>query len=141
MEQAQRLEFKRTVFLNAVSGLGSSLGIDLSNLEPLVADAVKNGSIQKFGYCSELCWKLIKAYIITVHGIETNSPKSAIKEFFNVGKVQEEGFEKLIAMIEDRNCLSHIYKESEFNRIYSLLPEYLEIMRKVDALILDSCCS
>ncbi len=134
MEQAQRLEFKRTVFLNAFSSLDKSLGIDLSNLSPLISDAVKNGSIQKFEYCSELCWKLIKAYLIEVHGIETNSPKSAVKEFFNVGKVQEEDFEKLIAMIEDRNCLSHIYKESEFNRIYSLLPEYLEIMRKVHTL-------
>ncbi len=135
MEQTQRLEFKRTVFLNAVNSLDSSLGIDLSNLSPIISDAVKNGSIQKFECCSELCWKLVKSYLIAVHGIEANSPKSAIKEFFNVGKVQEEDFEKLIAMIEDRNCLSHIYNEAEFNRIYSLLPVYVEVMRKILILV------
>jgi len=54
MEQTQRLEFKRTVFLNAVNSLDSSLGIDLSNLSPIISDAVKNGSIQKFECCSEL---------------------------------------------------------------------------------------
>ncbi len=40
-----------------------------------------------------------------------------------------------LTVIEDRNCLSHIYNESEFNRIFSLLPGYVEIMKKVLVLV------
>lgn len=114
-----------------MTSLAEVLKLDLSKFNEIELDLVKNGQIQKFEYSIELCWKIIKTFLSEQHGIETVSPKSAIKEFFGVNLVDEEEYELLIQMIDDRNRLSHIYNELFFNEIYSRLMKYLSLMQKV----------
>ena len=63
--------------------------------------------------------------------IDSKTPKSSIKELYRIGYSNEETYRSLINMINDRNMLSHIYNEEEFNKIYNKLPEYLKAMKTV----------
>src|SRR3989338_8721422 len=109
----------------AVESFRALLAVDLTYYTaPIILDGIKNGQIQKFEYTAELSWKLIKKFLWQVDGIETKSPKSAIKAFYTSGHVDEAGYRQLIEMIDDRNFLSHIYDEGDFVRIHQKLSSY-----------------
>ena len=38
-------------------------------------------------------------------------------------------------MIDDRNCLSHIYSEDEFNKIIKNFSRYVTVFKKVEQVI------
>lgn len=118
MERSKIFVERLSDFSKSLTSLAEALKLDLSKYSEVELDLVKNGQIQKFEYSIELCWKIIKAYLSEQHGIETVSPKSAIKEFFSVNLLNEDEYELLIHMIDDRNRLSHIYNELFFNEIY-----------------------
>lgn len=104
-------------------------------LEEKLIDGIKNGQVQKFEYCSELTWKLIRQFLLVIDGVETASPKGSIKEFFAKGYGNEPSYKKLLQMIDDRNELSHVYSEEDFEKIYKKLPTYLKAMKKVLSII------
>ncbi|HCY74602.1 MAG TPA: nucleotidyltransferase [Ignavibacteriales bacterium] len=131
MERSKVFLERLSDFSKSLASLDEALNLDLSKFNEIELDLVKNGQIQKFEYSIELYWKIIKTFLIEQHGIETVSPKSAIKEFFGVNLIDEEEYELLIQMIDDRNRLSHIYNELFFNEIYSRLVKYLSLMQKV----------
>lgn len=135
MEQRELFQIKYQSFIKALQGFEDTLNIDLFGFEEKIQDAVKNGRIQKFEYCSELTWKIIKRYLQLVHGIETKSPKDAIKEFYLTNNMSEQDYETLLDIIDDRNRLSHIYKEEFFEEILQKLPEYLKIMKKISGVV------
>jgi len=131
MERSKVFLERFSDFSKSLSSLAEALKLDLSKFNEVELDLVKNGQIQKFEYSIELCWKIIKTFLSEQHGIEAVSPKSAIKEFFGVNLLDEEEYELLIQMIDDRNRLSHIYNELFFNEIYSRLINYHSLMEKV----------
>jgi nucleotidyltransferase substrate binding protein (TIGR01987 family) len=131
MERSRVFIERLSDFSKSLTSLAEALKLNLSKFNEIELDLVKNGQIQKLEYSIELCWKLIKTFLSEQHGIETVSPKSAIKEFFGVNLIDEEEYELLIQMIDDRNRLSHIYNEHFFNEIYSRLVIYLDLMEKV----------
>lgn len=135
MEQTQRYQNKLKVFEQALDTFGISLGIDLNKYSEIELDTFQNGQIQKFGYCVEISWKTVKAFLEDVHGLEVVSPKSAFKVFFQTGLVDEEICETLLEMINDRNRLSHIYRNEIFIEIYKKLPAYLKILNSISTII------
>ena len=88
-------------------------------------DLIKNGRIQKFEYCAELAWKLSKMYLELSEGILSNSPKSVYKSMFQSALITENEFLSLFKTIEDRNLLSHIYKEEMYLAVYENLKSHL----------------
>ncbi len=135
MEQRERFQLRLNTLSKAISGYETALNIDISDFNSEVADAIKNGRIQKFEFSVELIWKTIKEYLSAVHGIEAKSPKQSIKEFYLIDVITEDEYELLLEMLDDRNKLSHIYKEEFFNEINSKLPGYLSIMKKVESIL------
>ena len=131
MEQTKEIELKISTFKQALDTLGNSLDIQLSLFNGIVLDTVKSGQVQKFEYCVELCWKTVRSFLYYIHGIESVSPKSSIKELFLTKYIDEKQYELLIEMINDRNRLSHIYKEKYFETIYKRIPNYLKTMNDV----------
>ena len=51
------------------------------------------------------------------------------------GIISEDEYELLLEMLDDRNRLSHIYKEEFFNEIHSKLSNYLFVMKKVENIL------
>lgn len=131
MEQSQRFKHKLEVFEKAVDGFSVSLQIETSTFPEEVIDAIKNGRIQKFEYCTELTWKIIKNFLYTFHNIDARSPRESIKEFFLIKAVNDSDYNLLIKMLDDRNKLSHIYKDEYFGEIHDKLAGYYTVIKKV----------
>ena len=74
-----------------------------------------DGTIQRFEFTFELSWKLLSR-ILNFQGVEAKSPRSAIKEAFQLGLIKKG--ESWIDMLEDRNKTSHIYDEEVAFSIY-----------------------
>ena len=138
MEQSQRFKYKLESYEKALKGFSISLNINVSGFSEEIIDTIKNGRIQKFEYCTELTWKVIKNFLYEYHGIDPKSPRESIKEFFLVGAVEEDNYELLINILDDRNKLSHIYKEEFFEEIHSKLKKYFEVMALVLKIIKES---
>lgn len=123
-----RYKNKLNELKNALDNLKKSLSIDINKYPEEVKDSLKSGQIQKFEFCIELTWKTIRYFLYNEMGIDVNSPKSSIKEFFNVKKLTYSEYEILIQMIDDRNYISHIYKEEMMIQLLVKLPDYLHNM-------------
>lgn len=74
----------------------------------------KEGLIQRFEYTLELAWKTIKDYLESEDEIIAKSPKSAIKNAFQIDLI--DNGELWINMLQDRNLMSHTYNEDNFNK-------------------------
>lgn len=131
MEPADTLAARLTDFLSSLNTFERSLQLDMTKYKGVELDTIKNGQIQKFEYCIELCWKTIKMFLNTIHGVDAVSPKLTTKEFYRVDLVNEQEYELLNEMLDDRNRLSHIYNELFFEDIYLKLNDYLVVMKKV----------
>ena len=131
MEQSPKFKYKLEVYEKALKGFDTSLNIDFKLLSEEIIDAIINGRIQKFEYCTELTWKIIKNYLYIYHNIDAKSPRDSIKEFFLIGAVDEPSYELLLNILDDRNKLSHIYNEEFFIEIHNKLKIYYVIMDRV----------
>lgn len=131
MEPADTLAARLTDFLSSLNTFEKSLQLDMTKYKGVELDTIKNGQIQKFEYCIELCWKTIKMFLNTIHGVDAVSPKLTTKEFYRVDLVNEQEYELLNEMLDDRNRLSHIDNELFFEDIYLKLNDYLVVMKKV----------
>ena len=108
-------------FSDALQRFDEALAQDLSN--PLAID----GSIQRFEFCVELVWKLVKKMLMDIEGIEALSPKKALQFAYQSGWIEDE--QAWLQMLNDRNLTSHTYREEYALEIYSHLPAHLKNMR------------
>jgi len=138
MEQSEKYKYKLAVYDKALHGFNASLQIDVSGFSEEIIETIKNGRIQKFEYCTELTWKVIKNFLYEYHAIDAKSPRESIKEFFLVGAINESNYELLITILTDRNKLSHLYNEDFFEEIHSKLKNYFEVMMLVLSVLKDS---
>ncbi len=127
-----------TKFERKLGGLEAALSNfrDALTLEPtlfpeLVADNIKSGQIQKFEFTVELLWKTVQAFLLEVDGVDAITPKSAAKEFVEAGHCEYEVYELFIQAINDRNQLSHIYRQEMAEEIWQRLPEYVCLVEQV----------
>jgi nucleotidyltransferase substrate binding protein (TIGR01987 family) len=131
MELSEKYSSKIAELQKALKGFSDAMKIDLFSFTEVISDIVKNGQIQKFQYCSELLWKTVKVFMYEKHGMMVPSPKNIYRELFKNSYIDEQEFEKLIKIVDDRNLLSHIYNENYFEEVYKRLPEHLELMKIV----------
>lgn len=111
---------------NALNSYNKSLQIITIQFDEIVIDTIKNGQIQKFETLTELAWKCCKLYIELHFGDVVLSPKMVYKQLFIQGTVNENLYLQLIQTVEDRNMLSHIYKEKMFVVVYQNLNRHLD---------------
>jgi nucleotidyltransferase substrate binding protein (TIGR01987 family) len=107
-------------------------------LEKPKTKIVRDASIQRFEYSVEILWKVLKSYIEEYEGIVCNSPKKCIRSAFKVGLIDEEGAEKLLEMIDDRNETVHTYIEAVAEKLFKKLPGYLKFIKKVIEIISEN---
>jgi len=131
MEQANGYEKKLNTLAQTLDSFRKAMAIDASKFAAIEADTIKSGQVQKFEICVELFWKATKKYLYDIHGLEAISPKMAMKLLHQTQYVQAEDYETLIEMVNDRNRLSHVYNEDQFNEVYAQLLKYLGLMQEV----------
>ena len=126
MEFAERYNAGLKEFEKAFKGFEYGLSIDLSQYSTIEADYIRNGWIQKFEYCTELAWKLAKTLLEWKNGHLINAPKNVYRELFINHHISEELSIALIETINDRNRLSHVYKEVVFDLVLQYIPKHIQ---------------
>ena len=99
----KKLDFKLDELKKALDNFENSLSIKISQYPKDVQDSIESGRIQKFEFCVELLWKVVKSYLYEIEGIDVRTPKGVIKKLFNLKNIDYKEFESLIQMIDDRN--------------------------------------
>ena len=85
------------------------------NSKPDANGIYLDATIQRFEFCFELAWKLMKA-MLDYEGIEASSPRSSIREGWKQAMI--DNAEDWLQMQEQRNLSSHTYNESTAQDIY-----------------------
>ena len=120
---------------NALNSFNNSLQIITIQFDEIIIDTIKNGQIQKFETVTELAWKCCKLYIEINFGDIVVSPKMVYKQLFIQGTINENLYLQLLQTVEDRNMLSHIYKEKMFEIIYQNLNRHLDSLNSMYQII------
>ncbi len=95
----------------------------------IIKDGLRDSIIQRFEFCSELSWKLMKKYLDENLTIEQYSPRGVVKEAYKQ-KLIDDG-EVWLDILEDRNLTSHTYDENTANRIKdNIINNYVDIFEK-----------
>lgn len=102
-----------------------------------LSDLEKEGVVQRFEYCWELAWKVIKDYLQEdglVFSIIT--PKIVIKEAV-AAKFIENG-EAWMSALDSRNKMSHIYSRKAFEEVISDIEDsYLALLDDLYSKLLE----
>lgn len=121
MKTNERYHILFTEFQSALKGFENAINEDASQFNPVVQDLIENGRIQKFEICAELAWKLSKFYLEKELGIIESSPKQVYRALFNAAIIEEKLLASMLIIVDDRNLLSHIYKEDFFIKVSNQL--------------------
>jgi nucleotidyltransferase substrate binding protein (TIGR01987 family) len=97
-----------------------------TDMETIFRDSL----VQRFEYCVDLSWKLLKTELAIFHGIELASPKSVYKEAFSQHMINEQ--EIWLEIIDIRNLLSHAYLEEHAQKLAREFPHYKKALYEID---------
>ena len=129
------METKFTRKLNnleaVLSNFREALTLEPSLFPELLADNIKSGQVRKFEFTVELLWKTVQVFLFEVDGVDAVTPKSVAKEFVEAGYCDYEAYELLIRAVNDRNQLSHIYRQEMAESIWKRLPEYVRLVEQI----------
>ncbi len=101
-----------------------------SILEESPSDIIRDATIQRFEYCTDLVWKVLQVYHAS-EGILCNSPKGCFRQALQTGLITPEDVIIGLSMIDDRNLTSHIYREEVASEIFQKIPGYYLCMIRV----------
>lgn len=106
----------------AVERLEEALAIPES--APLAID----GTIQRFEFVFELCWKAMKA-LVELHTPSTsaNSARAAIKSAYAAGWIDDE--DAWLDLLDMRSATSHTYREAMANDVYRRIRQRTPVIR------------
>jgi nucleotidyltransferase substrate binding protein (TIGR01987 family) len=90
--------------------------------KPDPTDLERDGIIQRFEYCLELCWKVSKR-VLEAAGVPADSPKNVFRELARLGWVSAP--DSWLRFLEARNKTSHLYNEDVAAEIFAIVPEFM----------------
>ncbi len=92
------------------------------------SDLERDGIIQRFEFTFELAWKTLQDYLIDQGYLEIGGPRNTLRQAFADGILKDgEGW---IAILEDRNLMTHTYNEASSQRVYErIVAHYLPLLQ------------
>ena len=127
----ERIHLKWENYYRALGRLQTALEKD-ADTDDMYLDA----TIQRFEFCFELAWKLMKV-VLEYEGSEVNSPRSTIREAWKQGLIADA--EAWLDMMEKRNLSAHTYDEHSAWGIYRVVKErYIALLTALDAKMQES---
>lgn len=131
MESTELYQLRLKTLEMAIEGFEASMNQNTDGMSPVLKDLVRNGQLQKFEYCCELLWKVLKQYLFIFEAIDEGTPKRVCKAFYQTLKIHQKLYRGLLDMIDSRNITSHVYSETEFMAVLTKLPLHLDTMTSV----------
>ncbi len=114
MELSRKFKEDLLEYNKAFKGFEKILELIPENYTEVESDAIKNGWLQKFEYCTELAWKVGKVFLELQTGQIVSNPKGVYRELFLSKFIDQILCDDLFQTLNDRNKMSHIYKEEMF---------------------------
>lgn len=107
----------------------------ISDYETTPLDSVRDGTIQRFEFCTELAWKTVREYLTEQGYADINSPKSVMKTAFSDGIITDES--GWLEILESRNITSHVYDEKTAEAVFDNIkkiytPLFEELIKKLN---------
>ena len=95
--------------------------------------SMRDSLIQRFEYCIDLFWKIIKNYLEKVEKIALSeySPRAILRESVKARLLSEDEGSACMKMVEARNKTSHTYHEIMAEEIAHEIPEFYELMQTI----------
>jgi len=112
----------------------NKIEIESVTQDRLIALATRDSVIQRFEYCTDLFWKVMKIYLEDVQRMTlsvTGSPTGIIRSAVQAKIISEEQGEQCIEMIKSRNLTSHIYHEEVADDIAVKIPDFYQLMKTI----------
>lgn len=117
----------------SVGNLAKALDrLDEALREPLSNPLAVDGTIQRFEFAIELCWKGLQR-ALAHEGIDARTPRQSLQEAYQIGWLHDESL--WLSMLRDRNETSHVYDEATARSIYDRIAEYAPEIRRVHVLL------
>lgn len=91
-------------------------------------DLERDGTIQRFKYSYEICWKLAQR-VLKENDIEAEVPKVVFRELGRIGWI--DNVEDWIEFQKSRNETSHEYGEALALKSYSLAKQFYPLAQKL----------
>ena len=113
VELMDKLHEKYDRFTAAVARLREAL----DDYKKFPLDSVRDGTIQRFEFCTELAWKTMREYLLDQGYTNINSPKEVIKQAFAFGMIDDQ--KAWVELLNDRNLTSHVYDEATAAAIFA----------------------
>lgn len=96
----------------------------------------KDGTIQRFEFTFELCWKIMQSAAKVKGLIDVNSPRDSIRTAAQLGII--EAVEPWFDFLNARNSASHLYDELNADSVYETVkkfpPEVEKLVSKISIL-------
>ena len=115
----------------------NSLGRALSRLADVIShkdvdtiDFMQDAAIQRFEFVIELYWKVLKK-ILTYEKVDCTTPRDVLRQAYQFKIINDEAM--WLAMLDDRNNTSHVYKEEDAKRVYEHIKIYLPVLENTYA--------
>jgi len=117
----ENLKIRTASLVAALQTLEEALSLPFSVI-------VRDASILRFEYSFEACWKALKEYLKEREGVVCGSPKSCLREAYQLRLLTEAETEEALKMVDARHLTAHTYVEAVAQSIFEKLPGYLRIM-------------
>lgn len=130
----ENLNLKKVSLQRAISRLKESLELIQEKQYDVIYDSLRDSSIQRFEFTFDTFWKFLKAYLITVKNVDSESlisPRGIFRAAQQALVISPEELIKIIDMYEDRNKTSHTYEEKIAEDIFINIPCHLEIVETI----------
>lgn len=94
---------------------------------------MRDSMIQRFEYCTDLFWKVLKVYLEEVEKVDiaAYSPRGVVREAVQVKTITESEAQACMEMVKSRNETSHIYHQETAEEIAQKVPEFYKLIKKI----------
>lgn len=110
-----------------------TLGEAINRLEEVLThkdiheiEYLQDATIQRFEFSVELYWKVLRKFL-AYEQIEAFTPREVLRNSYQYGLIDDE--QVWIAMLNDRNKTSHVYKKEDAQRIFQHIASYFPVMK------------
>ena len=98
----------------------------------------RDSLIQRFEYCTDLLWKVLKDYLEKVEKIKVASPRAVFRECHTIGLLTEQEADQFLTMLDARNMTSHVYREEFADLLYKQIPQFYAVMQALVSKVMHS---
>jgi uncharacterized protein YutE (UPF0331/DUF86 family) len=88
----------------------------------------RDALLLRFMLTTEAVWKAAQRFLQEEHGVETGSPREAVRSSLEVGLLDGEQAEKALVLLKDRNLVVHAYTDALAEDVRRRVPEHAVIL-------------